>query len=73
MARFRVENVPDDLYRALREQARRNERSISAEVRALIEDWLATPEKYKKLLVASRRKAGGSPTQQSLKDRRAAL
>jgi len=71
MARFRVENVPDDLYRALREQARRNE--SSAEVRALIEDWLATPEKYKNLLVASRRKAGGSPTQQGLKDRRAVL
>jgi plasmid stability protein len=36
MATLYVENVPDDLYQALREQARRRHHSIAAEVLALL-------------------------------------
>jgi plasmid stability protein len=37
-----VENVPDDLYEALRERARRNRSSISAEVLALLKENVPT-------------------------------
>jgi plasmid stability protein len=38
-----VENVPDDLYAALRGRARVNRRSISAEVLALLGENVPTP------------------------------
>lgn len=37
-----VENVPDDLYAALRERARRQHRSMAAEVLSLLEESLPT-------------------------------
>jgi plasmid stability protein len=38
-----VENVPDELYDALRERARRHRTSISAEVLALLEENVPPP------------------------------
>ena len=37
MATLQIKNVPDDLYAALRKQAKKNNRSIAAEVRALLQ------------------------------------
>jgi plasmid stability protein len=42
MAALYVENVPDDLYKALRERARSKRRSIAAEVVALLEETVPT-------------------------------
>lgn len=39
-----VENVPEDLYTALRARASEHRRSISAEVLALLADNIPTPE-----------------------------
>ena len=39
-----VENVPEDLYQALRERARRHRKSIAAEVLALLEENVPTEE-----------------------------
>jgi len=44
MATLYVENVPDDLYEALRAQARRANHSISAEVLELLEQNVVTEE-----------------------------
>jgi plasmid stability protein len=38
-----VENVPEDLYEALRERAREHRKSIAAEVLALLEETIPTP------------------------------
>jgi plasmid stability protein len=54
MATLYVENVPDDIYKALREQARRHRKSIAAEVIELLEQTVPTVEDLKK-----RRKAIG--------------
>ena len=37
-----VENVPDDLYQALRARARQNRKSIAAEVLSLLEENVPT-------------------------------
>jgi plasmid stability protein len=42
MATLYVENVPDDLYEALRSQAKARRRSIAAEVLALLEENVPT-------------------------------
>jgi plasmid stability protein len=42
MATLYVENVPDDLYEALREQAKKHRKSIAAEVIELIERQVPT-------------------------------
>jgi plasmid stability protein len=42
MATLYVENVPDDLYEALRKQARKNRTSIAAEVLTLLEQFVPT-------------------------------
>jgi antitoxin FitA len=42
MATLYVENVPTDLYEALRQRARDNHRSIAAEVLSLLEDNVVT-------------------------------
>jgi len=47
MATLYVENVPDKLYRALRDRARRHRKSIAAEVVALLEDNIPTPAELK--------------------------
>ncbi len=42
-----VENVPDELYDALRSQAKENRRSIAAEVLSLLEDNVPTKSELK--------------------------
>jgi plasmid stability protein len=42
MATLYVENVPDDLYEALRRQARKNRTSIAGEVLTLLEQFVPT-------------------------------
>jgi len=42
MATLYVENVPDDVYKALRKRARRNSSSIAAEVIALLKQFVPT-------------------------------
>ncbi len=42
MATLYVENIPDDLYSALRARARRNRKSIAAEVLSLLEQNIPT-------------------------------
>jgi len=67
MATLYVENVPDDLYEALRGRARARRRSIAAEVIALLEANLPTEEELKaraelfRRLERIRRKKSPSP------------
>jgi plasmid stability protein len=42
MATLHVENIPRDLYAALRKRAKSNQRSIAAEVRALLKENVPT-------------------------------
>ncbi len=42
MAALYVENIPDDLYGALRQRARSKRRSIAAEIIALLEENVPT-------------------------------
>lgn len=42
MATLYVENVPEDLYKALRQRARQSHRSIAAEVISLLEQNVPT-------------------------------
>ncbi|HLH15706.1 MAG TPA: hypothetical protein VKX45_00725 [Bryobacteraceae bacterium] len=44
MATLYVENVPDNLYEALRTRAQNNRRSIAAEILELLEQNIPTPE-----------------------------
>jgi len=48
MATLYVENVPDELYEALRARAKLHRRSITAEVLALLEDNLPTKRELKR-------------------------
>ena len=48
MATLYVENVPDDLYEALRERAKSNRKSIAAEVLGLLEQFVPTAAELKK-------------------------
>jgi plasmid stability protein len=43
-----VENVPKDLYEALRARARKNRSSIAAEVIELLEQFVPTPAELKR-------------------------
>ena len=47
MATLYVENVPNDLYEALRERASRHRRSIAAEVVSLLGENIPTVEELK--------------------------
>jgi plasmid stability protein len=47
MATLYVENVPDDLYEALRSRAKARRRSIAAEVLALLEENVPTAKELK--------------------------
>jgi plasmid stability protein len=47
MATLYVENIPDDLYEALRSRAKSRRRSIAAEVLALLEENVPTVEELK--------------------------
>jgi plasmid stability protein len=42
-----VENVPENLYSALRERAREHRKSIAAEVLSLLEENVVTPEELR--------------------------
>jgi plasmid stability protein len=48
MATLYVENVPDDVYKALRKQAKKNGGSIASEVIALLKRWVPTEAELKK-------------------------
>jgi plasmid stability protein len=47
MATLYVENVPDELYEALRERARESRRSIAAEVVSLLEQNIPTEKELR--------------------------
>lgn len=47
MATLYVENVPDDLYEALRGRARQHRRSIAGEVLSLLEENIPTARELK--------------------------
>ena len=47
MATLYVENVPDELYEALRSSAKSRRRSIAAEVLALLEENFATAQEIR--------------------------
>jgi plasmid stability protein len=48
MATLYVENVPDDLYEALRKRAKSQHRSVAAEVRALLADAVPTEKELRR-------------------------
>jgi len=48
MATLYVENIPDDLYAALRKQAKKDRQSISAEVIALLAQFVPTEAELKR-------------------------
>jgi plasmid stability protein len=48
MATLYVENVPDAVYKALRERAGKNRKSIAAEVIALLEQNVPTAEELRR-------------------------
>jgi plasmid stability protein len=48
MATLYVENVPDDIYKALRKRARTNRTSIAAEVISLLEHFVPTAAELKR-------------------------
>jgi len=48
MATLYVENVPDDLYAALRKQARAHRKSIAAEVIELLARYVPTEEELRR-------------------------
>jgi plasmid stability protein len=48
MATLYVENVPDDLYKALRKRARAGRKSIAAEVISLLEQNVPTEAELKR-------------------------
>lgn len=55
MATLYVENVPDDLYEALRKRARKKRKSIAAEVLELLEQFVPTERELKARRAAFRR------------------
>jgi len=48
MATLYVENVPDDVYRALRKRARASRKSIAAEVIAMLRQYVPTEAELKR-------------------------
>lgn len=48
MATLYVENVPDDVYKALRKRARENRTSMASEVIALLKQFVPTEEEMKR-------------------------
>ncbi len=48
MATLYVENVPDEIYKALRKRAQANRKSIAAEVISLLEQHIPTEEELKR-------------------------
>jgi plasmid stability protein len=76
MATLYVENVPDELYEALRERARLHRKSITAEVLSLLADNVVTSAERKsrqeflrqvqRLRAQRPRAGGGSPSSEEL-------
>jgi plasmid stability protein len=48
MATLYVENVPEDLYKALRKRARANRKSMAAEVISLLQQFVPTEAELKR-------------------------
>jgi plasmid stability protein len=48
MATLYVENVPDEIYKALRKRARENRTSMAAEVITLLKQFIPTEEELKR-------------------------
>jgi plasmid stability protein len=48
MATLYVENIPDDLYAALRKQAKSRRKSIAQEVISLLEAHVSTPQELER-------------------------
>ncbi len=48
MATLYVENVPNELYEALRKRAKQNHKSIAGEVISLLEENMPTPQELKR-------------------------
>jgi plasmid stability protein len=48
MATLYVENVPEELYQALRKRAKQNRTSIAGEVISLLEENVPTPQELKR-------------------------
>ena len=48
MATLYVENVPDDLYQALRDRARQHRKPIAAEVLSLLEENIPTAKELRR-------------------------
>jgi plasmid stability protein len=64
MATLYVENVPDELYEALRTRAQGNRKSIAAEVLKLLQENIPTRselERRKKILARIRKRNSASP------------
>jgi plasmid stability protein len=55
MATLYVENVPEPVYKALRERARKNRKSIAAEVIELLEQNIPTADELKRRREFARR------------------
>jgi len=74
MATLYVENVPEELYEALRERARKHRKSIAAEVLSLIEQNVPTAAELKRRKASLRRilqigkaaKTGSFPTAEEM-------
>jgi plasmid stability protein len=64
MATLYVENVPDDLYEALRKRARERRKSIAAEVVSLLQENIPTPGELKarRLFVEQLRSLRNTPS-----------
>ena len=69
MATLYVENVPEDVYEALRQRAKDNRQSITAEVIALLKENVPTSEELERrrhswnraLKIRSRKSVAGGP------------
>jgi plasmid stability protein len=48
MATLYVENIPDDLYEALRSRARQHRKSLAGEVLSLLEENVPTPAELRR-------------------------
>lgn len=80
MATLYVENVPDDVYRALKDRARLNRSSISAEVIALLAQNVPTAQELARRkdllklavrLQARRARTSGPSSEEMLREDRA--
>jgi plasmid stability protein len=81
MATLYVESIPDELYAALRDQARQHKKSIASEIVSLLEQNVVTPAERRtrqELLrrvqrLRSRRSSGSNfePTEQLQREDRA--